>query len=229
MLHFDVPHNAKALLYDDAVSQLTQWCQEIDLKAINSIKFHTNTWGLSSCNFFAEAIIANMPKLKYLDFSDTVKFRHRSDLCMGTQAMLLAANEKAIYSLNLADNLLEDDGARAYSAFLEANKSLKVLNVNNCSLACKSCIMMDKAITNNPSLKLTHLYLADNNIGKEGMDSLADTIEKMNSLRVLDISGNMKEEVKDGLAKVMAVIAKQRQIEHVDVSRNKCSGALKGI
>jgi Ran GTPase-activating protein (RanGAP) involved in mRNA processing and transport len=84
-----------------------------------------------------------MPNLSRLDFSDTIKYRHRSDMCAGTKAMLYQVRTFNIVYLNLQDNFLDSDGARAFNEFLENNNgSLKTLNVNGCKLGNKSVEMM---------------------------------------------------------------------------------------
>ena len=89
--HFEVPPNDKNLLFDDAVTALKSASEEIDLSQTTSLKCHVNTWGLSSNNYFADDIVTKMKSLTKIDFSDTVKYRHRSDLCMGIKSLLLAA------------------------------------------------------------------------------------------------------------------------------------------
>lgn len=110
-----------------------------------------------------------MKKLDGIDFSDTVKYRHRSDIGMGIQAMLLEAIPHKIREVNLSDNFLDFDGAKMVCEFLEKNKTLKVLKMNNCSLGTKSMELMNESVKKNKELKLTHLYLANNNIEEGGM------------------------------------------------------------
>lgn len=54
---FEVQPNMKKKLYDEAVTELKTFCEEIDLKAVTSLKYHANTWGLSSNNSFSDEII----------------------------------------------------------------------------------------------------------------------------------------------------------------------------
>ena len=71
-----------------------------------------------------------MPNLKKIDFSDTVKYRHRSDLCAGTKAMLYQVKDFNIVYIDLSENFLDIDGARAFSEFLElSNGSLQKENM----------------------------------------------------------------------------------------------------
>jgi hypothetical protein len=61
--HFEVPHNKDGKIYDEAVKLIDKFCDSQDFSGIHSLKFHTNTWGLSSCNAFADNYI---PKMRFL-------------------------------------------------------------------------------------------------------------------------------------------------------------------
>ena len=155
--HLEVPANHGKKLYDEAVTVLKENCQTQALESVTSIKFHANTWGLSSCNWFADEIIPKMSLLQVLDFSDTVRFQHRSDLCMGIKAILFAAVDMQIERLDLSDNDLEHDGARAFQDFLSRSTSIKRIKATNCNLGDKSATMILKAVKQNPKLKLTDI------------------------------------------------------------------------
>jgi hypothetical protein len=95
-------------------------------------------------------ILPKMPNLKKIDFSDTVKFKSRSDFCAGTKAMLYQVREFNIVYLDLSDNFLDADGARSFNEFLENNNgSLKTLKLSGCKLANKSIEMMLESQTKN--------------------------------------------------------------------------------
>lgn len=64
--------NADKKLYDEAVDVLKKFIGNKKLGLINSIKYHVNTWGLSSNNWFADEVMPKFKKLAYIDFSDTV-------------------------------------------------------------------------------------------------------------------------------------------------------------
>jgi hypothetical protein len=57
---FEVQPNSKKKLYDEAVAELKTYCEEVDLNAVTSLKYHVNTWGLSSNNSFADEFICKM-------------------------------------------------------------------------------------------------------------------------------------------------------------------------
>lgn len=122
--HIEVPPNSDKLLYDLAIYSLQKSCNSLPLEEATSIKFHTNSWGLSSNKHFADDIVPKLKNLKDIDMSDTIQMNRRSDLCMGVQAWLLAAAEFDIRSLNLDDNFLGVDGVRSCREFLAVSRSL---------------------------------------------------------------------------------------------------------
>ena len=60
--------------------RLKEYCEKVNPGEVTSFKFHTNAWGLSSCNWYSENVVAHMNKLNKIDFSDTINYEHRSDL-----------------------------------------------------------------------------------------------------------------------------------------------------
>ena len=90
-VHLEIPPNSEVKLYDEAVSVLKSFSEGLALKDVSSIKYHVNTWGLSSNNWFSENMIVKMKKLGRIDYSDTINYEHRSDMCMGIEAMLTEA------------------------------------------------------------------------------------------------------------------------------------------
>jgi Ran GTPase-activating protein (RanGAP) involved in mRNA processing and transport len=123
-VHLEIPVCPEGIFFDDAVEALSNFTKGTDISKITSLKCHTNTWGLSSNNWFADEIVANMKSLTKFDLSDTVNYRHRSDLCMGIKSILMAAVTNNIEYIDLSDNFLDMDGGRAFAAFLAENKSL---------------------------------------------------------------------------------------------------------
>lgn len=101
---------------------------------------------MSTNNWFAENIATNLNSIESIDFTDTIKAHHRSDLCMGCAAILNACIGHKLQTVIFDDNDLEEDGARAFNSFLGETKSLRVLRANNCGLSDKSCQMILKAI-----------------------------------------------------------------------------------
>ena len=70
--HIEIVYNKDKKLYDEAVDVLKKFIGKKKLGFINSIKYHVNTWGLSSNNWFADEVIPKFKVLAHIDFSDTV-------------------------------------------------------------------------------------------------------------------------------------------------------------
>ena len=163
---FVVDPNEEGLIFDFAVHKLKTFCKnELKPKQVESVKFHANTWGLSSNNFFGETIIPKMKKLREIDLSDTIKYRHRSDMPLGVNSMLKSAIDYKVERINLSDNFLDHDGARSFKVFFESNSTLKIFNASNCSLGDASGAIIEQALSQNSRMQLTELYLQSNNIG----------------------------------------------------------------
>lgn len=154
-VHQEIPVCPEGVYFDDAVAALKDFTKGSDLTKITSLKCHTNTWGLSANNWFADEMVTNMKSLTKFDLSDTVNYRHRSDLCMGIKSILMAAVTKNIQQIDLSDNFLDIDGGRAFAAFLAENRSLQVLKVNRCSLGLKATEQIVEALVKNHDLNLT--------------------------------------------------------------------------
>jgi hypothetical protein len=86
--------------------------------------------------------MGSMQAVTHIDFSNTINYQHRSDLCLSTKAILSASVDKNVLSLDLDRNFLDIDGARAFNEFIAKNSTLRIFKANNCSLGAKSCEMM---------------------------------------------------------------------------------------
>lgn len=155
---------------------------------ITSLKCHVNTWGLSSNNWFADEMVSNMKSLTKFDLSDTVNYRHRSDLCMGIKSILMAAVKMEIRYIDLSDNFLDMDGGRAFAAFLAENRSLEVLKVNRCSLGLKATEQVIEALSKNHALNLREFEAAGNDFCVDSMKQLIEVFEEMETLERLNMA-----------------------------------------
>ena len=142
ILHLEIPANLEFKKFEEATALVATYCEDVDLSDVDSLKFHANTWGLGAVKHFAETFVPKMKELTYLDMSDTLGFRPRSDLPMSLAAILFEARFFNIIELNLNDNTLEKLGASAFKEFFEFNKTLKKLRVRGCGLGLPSVEMM---------------------------------------------------------------------------------------
>lgn len=172
-----------------------------------------------------------MSQLQVIDFSDTIHYQHRSDLCLGIRALLLAASDKNIRVIDLSHNFLDVDGARAFASFLEENNTLQELRIVNCSLGQKSCELILKAIEKNKEICLQTIKLSGNDFGKDGMVLLgellarmADTIEHLECRYLID-----KEKGHNGLAGMLEGISHCHRLKTLDITENYYNKQMKAV
>ena len=219
MVHKEIMENKDNFVFDDANDKLEELCTRprIDLKEITSIKFHTNSWGLSSCNWMAENIICKMTSLTRIDFSETINFQPRSDIGYSTNSMLVSAQKFKIEKIYLQDNFLDEDGVKCLSDFMEVNTTLKELNLTNCGLSDKSGAILLKTVT---KIKLTHLKIGQNEFKSKGMADLGKFLVKMGSVEHFDVSKNNHKVLKpdDNLKSLLTELKQLKTLRTLNLS-----------
>jgi Ran GTPase-activating protein (RanGAP) involved in mRNA processing and transport len=154
---------------------------------------------MSCSKEFGEKYLSQMVNITRLDFSDTIKYKSRSDLAMSTAAMLTNCEKFKITHINMRDNFLDVDGGKAYSEFLWTNSYLKVLDVTNCKMGKRTAELLLEAWEENKSLQIEELYLASNDFDEKSMKVFAKLFANMKSVQVLDISDCLKVDTCKGL------------------------------
>lgn len=134
--------NEKKLIYDEAIEELDEICQKLNYSTITSLKFHTNSWGMSCGKHFGENYLSKCKNLTKLDFSDTINYKARSDLCMSTAAMLVFCEDFKIETIDLSNNFLDVDGGKSFNEFLWKNSHLKTLKLTGCKLGKRTAEML---------------------------------------------------------------------------------------
>ena len=89
-VHIEIEPNKDNLIFDLANERIKENCLDakIDTKSVTSLKFHVNSWGLSSCNWFADEIVDQMKNLAKIDMSDTIGYENRSDMPLSIRSIL---------------------------------------------------------------------------------------------------------------------------------------------
>lgn len=129
--YLEVEANVNNLIFDEANDELLKVAKKYDPIEWNYLRYHINTWGLSSNELFANTVIDKMVNLNRLDVSESPEFDQRTDMPIGIQKFCMPlATRNNILHIDVSNNdLHEDFGAVALSAFLRVNKSLKILNL----------------------------------------------------------------------------------------------------
>jgi hypothetical protein len=107
------------------------------------------------------------------------------DLMIVTQALRVS---HTIESLQLGDNEIGVEGARAMADVLKENTSLQMLDLHGNNIGVEGARAMADALKENTSLHTLNLY--SNNIGVEGARAMADALKENTSLRTMNLYGN---------------------------------------
>ena len=107
----------------------------------------------------------------------------------GAKALATALkNNTSLTSLNLLGNRIGDDGAKALATALETNTSLTSLELGFNRIGADGATALATALKNNTSL--TSLNLLNNDIGDEGANALAAALKTNTSLTSLELGFN---------------------------------------
>ncbi|KAG0254297.1 hypothetical protein DFQ27_006932 [Actinomortierella ambigua] len=119
------------LKLDDA-SQVEEFVRAIaDIPNLEEVVLSGNTFGVEACQAIAAAL-AKKPTLKVANLSDIFTGRLRSEIPDCIQAFGDALKDKEhLVELDLSDNAFGADGLRPLSEFLEHNRNIQILKLNN--------------------------------------------------------------------------------------------------
>lgn len=182
--------NTKGLIFDEANEAMEEIGEQYDPKEWDILKFHVNTWGLSSNELFADTVVTKMNKLQKLDLSDTVQFDHRTDMPQSIGKFLSVLKLRNNFThLDLSNNDLKKlGGIEALAVFFEKNTSLKILNLQNCNIEDPTWLRLEEGVAKNPNLAIEQLNISGCHLSKEVKNAFMTFVLSMKKLWKLDIS-----------------------------------------
>jgi hypothetical protein len=100
-------------------------------------------------------------------------------------ALLMAGlnGNRTLITLNLFDNKIALDGARAMAFFLRANETLEILNLGRNWLRDPGVSLIAGALTENTALQ--HLQLEENDVYKKGVSAINQMLQQNTTLQTL--------------------------------------------
>ena len=120
---------------------------------------------------------------------------------LATEIASIVTNNKALESLLLRDNNLNDDGVIKIAQSLCKHSRLKVFNLQSNNITEEAAEALLSVITSNSGLE--KLYLGNNQLHL-GFLKIAVGLQKVSSLKVLDLDDNrLPEQIADELAPVI--------------------------
>ena len=109
------------------------------------------------------------------------------------------AKTKQLVHLDVQDNTMTSEGARALAASLPEWRKLKELGVGDCLLGARGSEWVVKALARGENEMLEVLRLQYNEVRAKGVRDLADALAKVPRLRRVELNGNQFDEEDDGL------------------------------
>jgi hypothetical protein len=152
-------------------------------------------WKLSGCD-----------KIEYIEEKEKFKFLVLSNKENIPVLFKIANNDFNLTSLDLRNNQITAEGAKAIATALEKNQSLASLNLGWNKITIEGAKAVATALEKNQSL--TSLNLGWNQITDEGAKVIATALKKSQNLTSLDLMGN---QITDEGVKVIATTLKEKQ------------------
>ena len=109
------------------------------------------------------------------------------------------AKVKQLTLLDLQDNTMTSEGARALAASLPGWRNLEELGVGDCLLGARGSEWVVKALEKGENEMLEVLRLQYNEVRAKGVRDLADAFSKVPKLRRVELNGNQFDEEDEGL------------------------------
>jgi len=118
---------------------------------------------------------------------------HKNDVeLIATSIFENPVSETQLRVLNLSNNAILKDGAKALAAALEGNTTIEVLDLSQCKLGVSGTSTITKALLNNKTLKSLNLY--NNNADVDGARAIRDLLRVNSTLEFLDVGYNRLRE-----------------------------------
>jgi Ran GTPase-activating protein 1 len=115
--------------------------------------------------------------------------------------------------LDLQDNTFTSMGARALADIIPAWTSLKELGVGDCLLGRRGGVMLGDALSKGKNSDIEVLRLAYNDITAKGVEALATALDKLPTLRRVELNGNKFSEDDESIEKIKEKLGARRE-EH---------------
>ena len=121
------------------------------------------------------------------------------------------AKTEELHLLDLQDNTMTSEGARALAASLPAWRQLKELGVGDCLLGPRGSEWVVKALARGDNRALEVLRLQYNEMRAKGVKDLADAMDRIPRLRRVELNGNQFDEEDEGAEELRLSLGKRKE------------------
>lgn len=108
--------------------------EALDYSQVEEITLSGNSYGREACDYLAEVLKRDTPKLTRVVFNDMFVGRKLDELPGSLEVLVRAIMGKNIEYLDLSNNAFGPAGIKSFDFLLREMVSLKVLKVTNCGL-----------------------------------------------------------------------------------------------
>ena len=178
----------------------------------------------------AANILSKQSDLKYLDLSSNGLTSHQ------LQQLFKYLRTKKLVHINLANNDIDDDGAKTLAVLIQKSVNLTKLQINLAKnlIGIDGAKVLAEAIKKLPNLTSLQINLAENNIGANGVQELAEAIGGLGLLTKLQINLANNEIGIKGVQALAVAISRLPNliILHLDLANNpqvESSGRAKSV
>ena len=117
----------------------------------------------------------------------------------------------------MSNNNLGHEITSSYDFFFRTNKTLEILDMNNCGIGPIGTYNLMKIIKENKEIQLKILRFSENKIEDKGCSAISELIKEKNTIKEITISDN---EIDYGLEQFFNAIQDNKNISLIDVHGN---------
>ena len=191
---------------------------------ITGIDLSENSIG-TECAKVLKAPISQLSNLTKVNYRDLFVSRLKEDLPISLKFLMESLLDKNITYLDLSDNAFGPTAINSFNFFLEKNKSLKELYLENNGLGPEGGEEVANSLLTNNDMKLSLIKINRNRLENKGAKAFSKVFEKMESLEHVEIFQNgIKEE---GMIDIINSFGKNKNLKVIKINDNLIKNGAK--
>ena len=191
---------------------------------ITGIDLSENSIG-TECAKVLKDPISQLSNLTKVNYRDLFVSRLKEDLPISLKFLMESLLDKNITYLDLSDNAFGPTAINSFNFFLEKNKSLKELYLENNGLGPEGGEEVANSLLTNNDMKLSLIKINRNRLENKGAKAFSKVFEKMESLEHVEIFQNgIKEE---GMIDIINSFGKNKNLKVIKINDNLIKNGAK--
>ena len=165
-----------------------------------------------NCTFLATFLQQPSAQLKELDICHCEITNKGAELLLGGMH-----TNKSVEKLNMGENDIGLEGARAAGDMLRHNTALRILYLTRCGIKADGCVLLIEGLTVNSSLHV--LKLNGNEIGIKGAKAMSKMMAVNETIKELHVL-NRDDSLKEGIHIIISSLEHNRSLQTLRFSKN---------